>query len=65
MSKFLIKFIEKLLGVLQVAGIETLGEPIPDFGKHRTRLITTTLLRQQEHETRGGAQLPRLCSGRC
>jgi hypothetical protein len=53
-----VKLVEQGPGIFQVGGIETLREPVVDFGQHRARLITLALLRQQARETRRRAQLP-------
>jgi len=34
------QFVEQSLRVLQVGGVEALGEPVVDFGEHCARLIT-------------------------
>src|SRR5271156_2144705 len=36
-------FFQHCLGVFQIAGVETFGEPVVDFGEHRARLVVTTL----------------------
>jgi hypothetical protein len=41
------QLIEERLGVLQVGGVEALGEPVIDVGEHRARLVAMTLLREQ------------------
>jgi hypothetical protein len=38
----LVQLIEQRPGVLQVGGVEALGEPVVDLREHRARLITTT-----------------------
>ena len=38
------QLVEQRLGVLQISSIEALGEPVVDFGEHRARFITLTLL---------------------
>ena len=38
------KFVEQRLGVLQIGGVEALGEPAVDFGEHRARFVATTLV---------------------
>jgi len=35
------QLVEQGLGVLQVGGVETLGEPVVDVGQHRARLVAT------------------------
>ena len=40
------KLIEQRLGVLQVGGVEALGEPVVDLGEHRARLVTAIVLGQ-------------------
>jgi hypothetical protein len=34
--------IEQRVGVLQVGSVETLSEPVVDFGEHRARLLAAT-----------------------
>jgi hypothetical protein len=43
--KLCTQFIEQFLGVLQVGGVEALGEPIVDVGAHRASVLAKTLLR--------------------
>jgi len=38
------ELIEQGFGVLQVGGVEALGEPVIDFGEHRARFVATALL---------------------
>ena len=52
------QFVEQSLGVLQVGGVEALGEPAVDLGEHRTRFVATALLLEQPREVRGRAQFP-------
>jgi hypothetical protein len=54
-SKFLIKFIEKLLGLLKVARIESLGEPVVDFSEHVMRLLAAAFRCEQPREAHGCA----------
>ena len=56
------QFIEQRLGVLQVGGVEALGEPAVDFGEHRARLVAAALRREQPRETRRRAQFQRFCT---
>ncbi len=51
-------FPEQRFGVFQIRRVETLGEPVVDFGEHRARLVALALLHQQARETCGRAQLP-------
>src|SRR5216684_4504865 len=51
--------IEQSLGILQIDGIETFGEPAVDFSEHRARLVATALLLKQPREACRRAQLPR------
>src|SRR6516165_5024598 len=37
------QLVEQRLGVLQVGGVEALGEPVVDLRKHRACLVTTAL----------------------
>src|SRR6266851_3093517 len=55
-----VELVEEGLGVLQVGGIEALGEPVVDVGEHRARLVAMVLPREQPSETHRRAQLPRL-----
>ena len=34
-----ILLVEQRLGVLQIRGVEALGEPVVDFGEHRARFV--------------------------
>ena len=45
------QLIEQRLGVLQVGGVEALGEAVVDVGEQRTCLVKTILLREQARET--------------
>ena len=38
------QLVEQRLGVLQVGGVEALGEPVVDFGEHRARFVALALL---------------------
>ena len=38
------KFVEDRLGVLQVGGVEALGEPVVDFREHRVDVIGMRLV---------------------
>jgi hypothetical protein len=46
-----LKFLEQSLGVLQVGGVEALGEPVVDLGEHRPRFLTAIGVSQQSRET--------------
>jgi hypothetical protein len=48
------------LGVLQIGGVEALGEPVVDVGEHRARPITAALLVEHAGEAYRCAQFPRL-----
>jgi len=54
------QLVEKRFGVFEVWGVEALGEPVVDFGKHRTRLVATAGIAQQAGKTHCGAKLPPL-----
>ena len=41
------QLVEQCLGVLEIGGVEALGEPTVDFGEHRARFVATALLREQ------------------
>ena len=51
------QFDEQRLVVLQVGGVEALGEPAVDFGKHRARLVAAAGVAQQSREAHSRAQL--------
>jgi hypothetical protein len=51
------QLVEQSLGVLQVGGVEALGEPAVNFGQHGARLVATILFREQPCEAGRGAQL--------
>src|SRR5215472_2472748 len=57
-ERLLAQLIEQRLGLLEIGSVEAFGEPVVDFGEHRTRFIPLPLLRQQAREAHGGAQLP-------
>ena len=52
------QFVEQRLGLFQIGGIETFGEPVVDLGEHRVRLATTSFAVEQVCEAHRGAQLP-------
>src|ERR1700676_4188241 len=52
------QLIEQGFGVLEVGGVEALGEPVVDFGEHRARLVAMSLLGEQSREAHRCAQLP-------
>ena len=41
------QFLEQRLGVLQVGGVEALGEPVVDFGEHRASFLVSRIRRIQ------------------
>src|SRR5262249_51620131 len=55
-----LQFVEQRLGVLQVGGVEALGEPAVDFSKHRARFVAAIGVAEQAREADRGAQFPRL-----
>src|SRR5438105_5593732 len=46
------QLIEQRLGISQIGGVETLGEPIVDFREPRACVLTMTLFREQARQTR-------------
>jgi len=56
-----VQLVEQRLGVLQVGGVETFGEPVVNVGEHRARLVSTTLTVEQPREARRRAQFEGLC----
>src|SRR6266851_2169433 len=42
-SSVFAEFVEQRLGVLQIGGVEALGEPAIDLGEHRSRFIAIAL----------------------
>jgi hypothetical protein len=53
-----IQFVEQRLGVLQVGGVEALGEPVVDFGEHRERLVAAAGVAEQPGEAHGSRVAP-------
>ena len=51
------QFVQQRLGLLQVGGIETFGEPVVDFSEHGARLVATISFAQQPREARSRTQL--------
>jgi hypothetical protein len=54
------QFVEQRLGVLQIGGVEALGEPAEDRGEQRHGLVRPALLAVQAGEAHSGAQFPGL-----
>ncbi len=54
------QFVEQRFGILQIGGVEALGEPAVDRGEQRVRLGGLALVAPQPGEAGGGAQFPRL-----
>ena len=52
------QLVQQGLGVLQVGGVEALGEPVIDFSEHRTRLVLPIAVAQQPSEAGRRSQLP-------
>src|SRR6266851_6919089 len=52
------QFIKQRLRVLQIDGVETLGEPAVDFCEHCARVVTMALLCEEPREAHRRAQLP-------
>src|SRR5262249_61061718 len=53
------QLVEQCPGLLQVGGVETLGEPVVDAAERRARFVAATGAAQQAREASGCAQLPR------
>src|SRR2546430_6741374 len=53
---------EQRLGILQVGGVEALGEPTIDVGEHRARLAAAILFGEQLAEASRRAQLQRFAA---
>jgi hypothetical protein len=59
-NRLCVQFLQQRLGVLQISGVEALGEPVVDFGEHAARLVAAILLREQaRREARRDTQLLR------
>jgi len=54
---YLFQLVEQRLCVLQVGGVEALGEPTIEVGQHRMRLVSAIGVAQKPREADGGAQL--------
>src|ERR1035437_5439111 len=54
------QFVEQGFGVLQVGGVEALGEPVVDLGEHCARLAAAILTLEKAGEARRCAQFQRL-----
>src|SRR5216683_1250568 len=50
------QFLEQCLRVFQVSSVETFGEPVVDFGEHRSSFAATTLLHEKPREAHRRAQ---------
>ena len=50
------------LGVLQIGGVEALGEPVVDVGEHRVCFILAFGIAQQSRKADDRAQLQRFCA---
>ena len=50
------QLVEQRLSVVQVGGIEALGEPVVNLGEHRARLVAAAGITEQSREVRGSAQ---------
>ena len=51
------QLIEQVLGIRQVGGVETLGEPVVDFRENHARFVAAAGIAQQAREARSRAQL--------
>jgi hypothetical protein len=54
------EFLQQRLGVFQVGGVETLGEPAVDFREYRARLVTTSPIVEQPREAGSAPSFGRL-----
>ena len=52
------QFLQQRLGVLQIGGVKTLGEPAIDRREQLARCSALAVLLPQATQARGGAQLP-------
>ena len=52
------QIVEQRLRVLQVGGVESLGEPVVNIGEHGARFVAAIGVAQQPGEAHGGAQFP-------
>src|SRR5208282_5818125 len=55
------EFVQQRLRVLQIRGVEALGEPVVDFGEHRVSFVALALLGEQSCEAGRRAKLQRSC----
>src|SRR5215475_13584513 len=55
------KLVEQGLGLSQVAGVKTFGEPIVDWGEKVTCRLPLALIVQKPRHAHGRTQFPRLC----
>ena len=46
------QLVEQRLGLFQVGGVESLGEPVVDFREHHARFVAAIVVAQQSRETR-------------
>src|SRR5262249_16110836 len=44
------QFVEQRFGVLEVGGVDALGEPVVDFGEHHARFVAASSVAQQSRE---------------
>src|SRR5215469_11128594 len=54
------QLLQQRLGVLQIGGVEALGEPVVDLGEHRTRIVKAIRIAQQSRKARCRAQFKHL-----
>ena len=52
------QLVQQRLSILQVGGVEALGEPTVDFREHRPRLVAAIGIAQQPREAHGCTQFP-------
>src|SRR6516162_390218 len=58
-SELRLKVPQQRFGVLQVGGVEALGEPVVDLPEHRARLVAFALTRQEPRKSSRGAEFER------
>src|SRR5215472_1237069 len=56
------ELVQQRLGVLQIGGLEALGEPVVDLGDHRARLVAAIGVAHEPRETGRRTQLPPHCT---
>ena len=59
-GRLAVQLIEQRLGVVEVGGVEAVGEPAVDFGEHRARFVAFALLRRAVARDSSWRAVPRL-----